>query len=175
MKFFGKKSFSSIIYWKCNLCVIALSLVFIFILISLVFKNYTLSGANEFSMEIPLTNSFIKSNYTEITLSFFMTSMILFLLYYGVFFYLLRSIFKAFRSEKIIFTKKTLGFIRKFALLNIFLPPMGILAAYFIKNEIDFEIIMQGGLLVLLGIFCLFVVAVFNEGILLQEETDLTI
>ena len=104
-----------------------------------------------------------------------MTSMILFLLYYGVFFYLLRSIFKAFRSEKIIFTKKTLGFIRKFALLNIFLPPMGILAAYFIKNEIDFEIIMQGGLLVLLGIFCLFVVAVFNEGILLQEETDLTI
>lgn len=52
---------------------------------------------------------------------------------------------------------------------------MGILAAYFIKNRVDFEIIMQGGLLVLLGIFSLFVVAVFNEGILLQEETDLTI
>ena len=126
-------------------------------------------------MEIPLTNSFIKSNYTEITLSFFITSMILFLLYYGVFFCLLRSIFKAFSKEKVIFTKKTISYIRNFALLNIFLPPLGLLAAYFIKNGIDFETIMQAGLLVFLGIFSLFVVAVFNEGILLQEETDLTI
>lgn len=175
MKFFGKKSLSSILYWLCSICVVALTLLLLFIILSLIFKNYAISGTNEFSMEIPLTNSYIKSDYTQITLTFLMTSMIIFFIYYGIFFYLLRLIFKAFSMEKVIFTKKTLGYIRNFAQLNIFLPPLGIIAAYFIKNGIDFEAIMQGGLLVLLGVFSLFVVAVFKEGIVLQEETDLTI
>lgn len=175
MNFFGKKSISSILYWVSSICAIGLALLLLFITLSLIFKNYAISGTNEFSMEIPLTNSYIQSDYTQITLTFLITSMIIFFIYYGIFFYLLRLIFKAFSKERVIFTKTTLGYIKKFALLNIFLPPLGIIAAYFIKNGIDFETIMQGALLVLLGIFSLFVVAVFNEGILLQEETDLTI
>lgn len=175
MKFFGKKSLSSLLYWLCRAFVIGQALLFIFILVSIVFENYTINSSNEFGIEIPLTDSFIMGNYTEITFSFLVISMSISLLYYGVFFYLLQSIFKAFSLEKVIFTKKTIDYIKKFAWLNILLPPLGIIAAYFIKSGIDFETIMQGGLLVLLGIFALFVVAVFNEGILLQEENELTI
>lgn len=171
MKFFGKKSLSSLLYWLCSACAIGLTLLLLFIILSLIFKNYSVDMNNEFSMGIPFTDSFIRSEFSFTILM----GLKIFMLYYGIFFYLLRTIFKAFSQNNVIFTKKTIDYIKKFAWLNLLLPPLGIIAAYFIKSGVDFETIMQGGLLILLGIFSLFVVAVFKEGIILQQETDLTI
>ena len=50
-----------------------------------------------------------------------------------------------------------------------------VIAGYLIRGQADFETILQNGLHVLLGIFCLFVVAIFNKGYILQEDTKLTI
>ncbi len=171
MKFFGKKSLSSLLFWFSTICILGFVLLSLFIFISILFNNYSIDTNNEFSIALPFTGSFIKGDYNL----YIFLAIFAFLIFYGLFFYLLRSIFKAFSQEKLIFTKKTINYIRKFALLNIFLPPLGIIAAYILKNGIDVETIIQGGLLVLLGIFSLFVVAVFKEGIVLQEENDLTI
>jgi len=171
MKFFGKKSLSSLIFWLSTISFITISALILLILISLIFNTLTISSDNQFSISIPFTGSLIQGEYNTAIF----VALIAFMMFYGIFFYLLRAIFKAFSHEKVIFTKKTINRIRQFAWLNIFLPPLGIIAVYFIRNWIDFETIMQGGLLVLLGIFSLFVIAVFKEGIILQEETDLTI
>lgn len=175
MKFFGKKSFSSIFYWLCTILTISIVLLLIFIAVSLIFKNYSIGSNNEISIGIPLTETFIKGDLNQFTITFFILSIAIFLLYYGLFFYLLRSIFKVFSREKVIFTNKTISYIKNFGWLNTFLPPLGIIIAYFITSKIDFEIIMQGGLLMALGIFSFFIAAIFNEGIALQEENDLTI
>jgi hypothetical protein len=171
MKFFGKKSLSSLLFWVSTICTLGFAILLVFILFSLILNNNTIHIENELNIALPFTQSFIKSEYSPIILF----SIVLFLLFYGVFFYLLRTLFMAFSKEKVIFTNKMRGSIRKFGFLNIFLPPFGIITTFFIKKGVDFEIVLQGGLLVLLGVFSLFVVAVFKEGIVLQEENDLTI
>ena len=171
MKIFGKKSLSSVLYWCSTLCLIGLSLLFVFLLGSLILNSYTIDTNNQFTIPFLFNDTFIKGDYSPIIFP----AIISFVLFYGAFCFLLRLIFDAFSRDKELFTKNTLQHIKIFSLLNIIGPILGVIIAHFIKNGIDLEVFLQTGLHVLLGLFCLFVVAVFNRGIVLQDETNLTI
>ena len=168
---FGKHSLSTLLFWVFNIIWIGCIIGLLFVVISLISNNYSINADNEFAMTIPYTGSVIKGAYTAMI--FFV--IIALLAFYGAFFYLLRSIFKSFRKEAHLFTKQVILYIKGFALLKIVFPPIAIIASYLIRGQADFETILQNGLHVLLGIFCLFVVAIFNKGYILQEDTKLTI
>ena len=171
MKIFGKTSLSSLLFWIFNLSWIGCMIGFIFVGISLISNNYAIAADNQFAISIPFTGSAIKGEYTVMTF----VAIIALLLFYGVFFYILRTIFKSFVNEEQLFTKKVITYFKGFALINILFPPLVLIAGYMVKGQTDFETILQIGLHVLLGIFCLFVVAIFNMGYILQEDTKLTI
>lgn len=171
MKFFGKNSLSSVLYWVSTVCLIGFIVGLLFVSISFMTNNYSIRGANEFLIAVPYTSTVIKGDFSLSIVA----AIIAFMMFYALFFFLLKVIFKAFSRDEYLFTERTIRYIRGFALINIIFPPLAVIAGYMIKNGVDFETVMQNGLHVLLGIFSLFVVAVFNKGNTLQEDINLTI
>jgi len=92
---------------------------------------------------------------------------------YGIFFWMAARVFKVFLQPKL-FTKENITVLKRFYVLNIFLPlPISFLASLFIPVE---SIIW--GLAIIhffVGIFAFFLAGIFAQGVSLQKEQDLFI
>ena len=97
---------------------------------------------------------------------------------YGVFFWLLSDVFKAFRQERL-FTKLAVTSLSRFYIANLTVPLLGMLLLKIISNEYgSTEYSITGIVLVLhtvLGVFAYFMAAIFKQGVSLQNEQDLYI
>jgi hypothetical protein len=95
------------------------------------------------------------------------------LLLYGIFFWLSARVFRVFFQPKL-FTKENISELKRFYLLNIFIPfPAAMLAIFFVPVET-----VIWGLIVVhlfLGIFAFFLAGIFAQGVNLQNEQDLFI
>ncbi|WP_418637812.1 DUF2975 domain-containing protein [Winogradskyella sp.] len=92
---------------------------------------------------------------------------------YGLFFWLLSNVFKVFYQNKL-FTAENVIHLRRFYLVNIFLPSiLTIFTSFFmpIDGELSIIIILH----FVLGIFVFFMSEIFNQGLNLQNEQDLYI
>lgn len=92
---------------------------------------------------------------------------------YGLFFLMSASVFKVFLQPKL-FTKENIVALKRFYMLNIFVPlPISLLASLFIPVES----IIWGLVLIhfFLGIFAFFLAGIFSQGVNLQKEQDLFI
>lgn len=92
---------------------------------------------------------------------------------YGLFFLLISNVFKVFFQPKL-FTQNGINHLRRFYLVNLFLPSIVIfLASIFISldNEVSIFIVLH----FMLGIFAYFLAAIFKQGLNLQNEQDLFI
>lgn len=102
-----------------------------------------------------------------------MATMVVLIGLYGLFFAFLSNIFDIFRREKW-FTKQALMSLRVFSIGNIIAP----IAAYLFvvavwETESPAEMLVA--LHALLGVFTLFLAAIFQQGLHLQNEQDLII
>ncbi|MEH1008243.1 DUF2975 domain-containing protein [Winogradskyella sp. ECml5-4] len=110
----------------------------------------------------------LDSNTTYLIFSFLIP-----VLGYGLFFWLLSNVFKVFYQDKL-FTAENIVHLRRFYLVNIFLPAvLTIFTSFFmpIEHEMFLIIILH----LVLGVFVFFMSEIFNQGLHLQNEQDLYI
>ncbi len=110
----------------------------------------------------------LDSNTTYLIFSFLIP-----ILGYGLFFWLLSNVFKVFYQDKL-FTAENIVHLRRFYLINIFLPTvLTIFTSFFmpIEHEMFLIIILH----LVLGVFVFFMSEIFNQGLHLQNEQDLYI
>jgi len=93
---------------------------------------------------------------------------------YGVFFWVVSSVFKVFMQPKL-FTENGVRQLTWFYAINIFVPPFNLLMASIFAREVEEG--MEGITVIhfILGIFAYFLAAIFKQGVTLQKEQDLFI
>jgi membrane-associated HD superfamily phosphohydrolase len=145
-----------------------------------VFLVYRFSPSDSVPLEIfepgnfhifyPFTRiPFLVGEYTKI----YMFTILAILFGYGIFLWLLSKVFYAFSLKKI-FTTKSVKDLSSFYFLNLVVP-VSILLFYFFVGESLADIVVITCLHFVIGIFAYFMAAIFRQGLLLQEEQDLTL
>jgi hypothetical protein len=123
-----------------------------------------------FVILFPFTETpFLLGDYT---VSYFLVSTSTIALY-GLFLWLLSCVFKAFRQQKL-FIPKSVSRLERFYLFNLSVPTVFLLFLAFSGQEIRDAIIIVF-LHLMIGVFAFFMAAIFKQGLLLQEEQDLTL
>ncbi|WP_338731465.1 DUF2975 domain-containing protein [Mangrovimonas cancribranchiae] len=148
---------------------------------------YLITGVYGLFSWVTNTHLLIKDKQTIITYPFTETSFLILdsnttylifsflipVLGYGLFFWLLSNVFKVFYQDKL-FTAENIVHLRRFYLVNIFLPTvLTIFTSFFmpIEHEMFLIIILH----LVLGVFVFFMSEIFNQGLHLQNEQDLYI
>lgn len=142
----------------------------LFALITGVFLGFR-ENKKYFHVMYPFTQKpFLNGDYN---MSYIIFDFLLVLGLYGLFFLLASNIFKAFFQPKL-FTEYGIRQLRFFYWANLFLPGLTIFFASIFAEVEDMAIILVI-LHFILGIFAYFFVAIFRQGLQLQNEQDLFI
>jgi len=103
----------------------------------------------------------------------YLITMLLFTTGYAIFLWLLADVFNAFRQVKL-FIKKSVSRLSRFYVFNLCVPLL-ILIFFAIAGFPLSEILVLTFLHLVLGVFAFFMAAIFRQGLILQEEQDLTL
>jgi Protein of unknown function (DUF2975) len=95
------------------------------------------------------------------------------ILLYVFFIWLLSEVFNAFRGERL-FIPQNVARLTRFYVLNL-VGPVGCVLFLLIAGDIYSNAVIIALLHVLAGIFAFFMAAIFRQGLILQEEQDLTL
>jgi len=118
----------------------------------------------------PFTRSpFLLGDYTT---SYLVTTIMTVALY-GIFLWLLSAVFKAFRQQRL-FVPVNVSRLHRFYLFNFIMPVV------FLLCLISFGLDVRDALIIvflhlMIGVFAFFMAAIFKQGLVLQEEQDLTL
>ncbi|MEW7278775.1 DUF2975 domain-containing protein [Aquimarina sp. 2201CG1-2-11] len=170
LKIFGKKSLSQLLFYITRLTTIGYSIFLLFISYAFVSDNFIGVSNGQFQIGIPLTDSAIKGGYDSSTIG----SIIVFFIFYILFFYILSMVFRTFREE-VLFTELAIKYLTYFAIINLFFPFVYGVLQSIILYKIDFNDLSIAFLHIILGVFSMFIITIFKQGVQLQEETELTI
>jgi hypothetical protein len=122
-----------------------------------------------FTIFYPFTRTpFLLGDYT----ASFLFSSFLTIAFYGLFLWLLSDVFRAFRQQKL-FTKKGVSRLSRFYITNLLVPLLLLLMLLLFQNDIS-DLVRIMFLHLVIGIFAWFMAAIFKQGVILQEEQDLT-
>jgi hypothetical protein len=122
-----------------------------------------------FRIYFPFTTKiFLLGDYTA---SYLVTNLLM-IVFYGIFLWLLSAVFHAFRQQKL-FTRRGVVRLSRFYIINLFMPLLFVVLLLVFGSEL-FDIIRIGVLHLVIGVFAFFMAAIFKQGLLLQEEQDLT-
>jgi hypothetical protein len=126
-------------------------------------------GDGSFQIFFPFTEApFLLGDYTAP----YLVSNLLTVGFYGLFLWLLSCVFHAFKQQKI-FTRRSVNRLSRFYIVNLVVPFIFIgLLAVFGQTVIDVVRIIL--LHLVIGVFAWFMAAIFKQGLVLQEEQDLT-
>lgn len=126
---------------------------------------------NRFAINFPFTKQhfLLGSEYTFA----YVAEMVLGIGIYGLFFWVLGNVFKAFKQERL-FTKKGLAYLKQFYWFNLGLYPLIAIIWSMISIE-DFPFIAMIIAHSIMGVFIYFMSAIFEQGVNLQNEQDLYI
>lgn len=168
---FGPKSLSYYLFYLSRIAAFASIVLIAFILISLGIGNFEIVD-NQFQIALPFfPETFIKGFYRENII----VTITLTMLFFVFFFYVLSNILKTFKANKL-FTYKAIKQLNYFAILNLIVGPILYLLIHFvIMRKSSFSDIYNLFLSLILGVFVLFIIAVFKRGYNVQNENDLTI
>ncbi|HMK02808.1 MAG TPA: DUF2975 domain-containing protein [Ferruginibacter sp.] len=123
-----------------------------------------------FEIYFPFTHTpFLLGDYTQS----FIAIMILIMFGYGIFLWMLSNIFKTFKQEKL-FTATGVKRLSVFYGTNFIVPILILIGFFIAKIEIS-DMLIITCLHFVIGIFAFFMAAIFKQGLLLQEEQDLTL
>ena len=143
------------------------------LLISSIFKLSTLKllENNRFQLNYPFTNKpfLLGSEYSFS----YLTEMVSIIIFYGLFFWFLSNVFKTFRKQKL-FTSQGIKNLKIFYITNLIISPvLFIMLSFFSKEDYPYFAMIMGHAIV--GLFALFLAAIFNQGVNLQKDQDLFI
>ncbi|HYC27985.1 MAG TPA: DUF2975 domain-containing protein [Chitinophagaceae bacterium] len=116
------------------------------------------------------TTTFLLGDYN----SAYLTMMISIISFYGVFLWLLSNVFNTFRQSKL-FTSKSVMRLSRFYITNLTVPVISLIAALLFYHDAVSDVLMITFLHLVIGIFAFFMAAIFRQGLVLQEEQDLTL
>jgi hypothetical protein len=91
---------------------------------------------------------------------------------YGLFLWLLADVFNAFRQQKL-FTQRSVLRLVRFYVTNLLLP-LSFLVLTILGLDID-DVLRISLLHIIIGVFSFFMAAIFRQGLMLQDEQDLTL
>ena len=112
--------------------------------------------------------AFLLGDYTT---SFLFTNFFT-IVFYGFFLWLLSDVFRAFRQPKL-FTQKGVTRLSRFYITNLVVPILFLLLVLVFQNEMT-DLIRIMFLHLVIGVFAYFMATIFKQGLILQEEQDLT-
>jgi hypothetical protein len=92
--------------------------------------------------------------------------------FYGFFLWLLSGVFQSFRQKKL-FTQKGVVRLSRFYITNLAVPLLFLALLVAFRNEAG-DMIRIMFLHLVIGVFAFFMAAIFKQGLVLQEEQDLT-
>jgi hypothetical protein len=92
---------------------------------------------------------------------------------YGVFGWLLGEVFKVFKQEKL-FTENGVQALTVFYLANFIVPVTVLFISFFLEGYFR-DLVVFTMLHAVIGVFAYFMASIFNQGVLLQNDQDLTI
>ena len=122
-----------------------------------------------FTIFYPFTRKpFLLGDYT---LSYLFTYLFT-ITFYGFFLWLLSGVFYAFRQPKL-FTERGVVQLSRFYLTNLVVPFVFLLLLFVFKDEVK-DLVRIMFLHLVIGVFAYFMAAIFKQGLVLQEEQDLT-
>jgi hypothetical protein len=122
-----------------------------------------------FQLFYPFTQSvFLLGDYSAAYLVNTLTTIVL----YGLFLLLLSGVFHAFRQEKL-FTPKAVRQLSSFYMINLLIPVIFIASLLVFGRELS-DALRITLLHLVIGIFSFFMAAIFKQGLVLQQEQDLT-
>jgi Protein of unknown function (DUF2975) len=122
-----------------------------------------------FAIFYPFTKkTFLLGDYTA---SFLFTNLFT-IAFYGFFLWLLSDVFRAFRQQKL-FTQKGVMRLSRFYVTNLVVPVWFLLLVLLFQNDMT-DLIRIMFLHLVIGVFAFFMAAIFKQGLILQEEQDLT-
>ncbi len=123
---------------------------------------------NLFVIFYPLTKTpFLLGEYTNE----YITTALLTISFYGLFLWLLGSVFHAFMQQRL-FSKKGFLQLSRFYVVNLTLPLILLLLVALFGQEVQ-DIVRITFLHIVIGVFAFFMAAIFKQGLVLQEEQDL--
>ena len=125
---------------------------------------------DRFQIFYPFTKTtFLLGDYTA---SYLITSLFT-IFFYGFFLWFLSGVFYAFSQEKL-FTKKGVNQLSGFYITNLIAPFLFLILLAIWHEEFS-DVIRIIFLHLVIGVFAFFMAAIFKQGLLLQNEQDLTI
>ncbi len=134
-------------------------------------STFKLLENNRFAIYYPFTskNFLLGSENTTV----YIFEMVTLLLFYGIFFWLLGNVFKTFRQKKL-FTLQGVKHLKWVYVFNIFICPIlfALLIAISVEDIPYLPLLFAH---VIIGTFALFLVAIFEQGLNLQNDQDLYI
>ena len=130
-----------------------------------------ISGDGGFTIFYPFTRTpFLLGDYTTP----YLVMMFMLIGFYSVFLWLLSEVFNAFRQQKL-FTPKNVRRLVRFYIINLAVPLPGLIVTAFLYDEGLRDVMVIAFLHLVIGIFAFFMAAIFKQGLVLQEEQDLTL
>jgi len=160
-------------FYVTRLAAFAYLITALYVLLSVLLKlpGYEMPEHNKFSINYPFSNKhFLNGSENTAAYIFEMVALIFF---YGVFFLLLGNVFKTFEQKKL-FTSQGVSHLKRFYILNLFICPVLFVILMILSHEdISYPILLIAHIVI--GIFSLFLVAIFNQGLKLQNDQDLYI
>ncbi|MFT3908037.1 MAG: DUF2975 domain-containing protein [Ferruginibacter sp.] len=143
------------------------------LLVSVLFKlsTFKVLENNRFAITYPFTSkNFLLGSENSSVYIFEMVSVLFF---YGIFFWLLGNVFKTFRQQKL-FTEQGIKYLKWFYVFNLLICPVLFLClSVYSIEDYPYTIMMIAHGIV--GIFALFIAAIFQQGVKLQKDQDLYI
>lgn len=164
---------SAILFYLARILAIGYLVTALHLFISVVFKlsTFKILENNRFAIYYPFTEKkfLLGSEYTFS----YVTEMVSILAFYGLFFWMLGSVFQTFR-KKPLFTKQGIRNLKGFVVINLVISPLlfGFLSLFSNEDMPFFPMIIAHGII---GVFAYFLTAIFKEGVGLQNEQDLYI
>jgi hypothetical protein len=169
---------ANILFYITKIAALLLLLTTVYAFIILLLSLHTdtsglpieVQGDGHFIIFYPFTETpFLAGDHTS---SYLITSTVTVFLY-GLFLWLLSDVFRAFKQDRL-FTAKGVLRLKRFYLFNIAFPIIYLVILAILSYEIrDATIIVF--LHLMIGVFAFFMAAIFKQGLLLQEEQDLTL
>ncbi len=111
---------------------------------------------------------FLLGDFNKAYLSISISSILL----YAIFLWLLSDVFFTFKQKKV-FIPKNMKRLKNFYLFNFYVPIIYVLSLIVFKQEFRDAIIIVF-LHLMISVFIFFMATIFKQGLILQEEQDLT-
>jgi hypothetical protein len=171
------KLLAKVLYHLTRILAVIYSAVGLYAVIVILLYKLTSSASvpiniadQKFTIYLPFSKiPFLLGDYA----SYYLLPMLLLVCFYSIFFWLLSGVFSAFKQAKL-FVPKGIVQLSRFYKSNLIIPAI-ILIVSIICNYGVGDMITLTFLHMVLGVFAFFMAVMFKQGLLLQEEQDLTL